>query len=123
MRGLGVDILEVARMAKALERQGPALAARILCPDELQAWQQSKRPERFLAKRFAAKEAIAKALGTGIAKGVGFQQMAVEHDALGAPQVRLQGAALARLQHLGASHCWLSLSDEQHYVVAMAVIS
>lgn len=122
MLGLGIDIVEIARIEAALSRQGQALAERVLLAEELPGFLASKQPARYLAKRFAAKEAISKALGTGIAKGVGFHSMCVTHDELGAPQVRLLAGAEQRLAQLGGSQCRVSISDERHYVVANAVI-
>ncbi len=123
MLGMGVDIVELARIEAALERQGLALAQRVLTEAEFAQFQQSNYPSRLLAKRFAAKEAVSKALGTGIAKGVGFQGIEIAHDSLGAPVVRLQDGALARLHALGGSKCWVSISDERHYVVACAILA
>ena len=77
---------------------------------------------RFLAKRFAAKEAVAKALGTGIGHGVSFRHIAISHDDRGRPLVQLHEGAAARLAALQACECLLSLSDERHYVIAVALL-
>ena len=76
-----------------------------------------------MAKRFAAKEAIAKALGTGIAKGISFQQMNIHSDKAGKPLVTLSGQALIRAQKLGGEQVLLSLSDEGEMILAFAVLS
>jgi len=118
---IGTDIVEIDRIESIFQRQGDKLAQRILTAQELQrlnALTQSRAQVAYLAKRWCAKEAIAKALGTGIAQGVGFQQMDIDRDELGAPVVTLSGAALARLHVLGAQRVLLSLSDERHYAVA-----
>ena len=77
----------------------------------------------YLAKRFAAKEAISKALGTGIAKGIGFQQMSITSDDAGKPIVTLSGQALIRAQILGGDQMQLSLSDEGDMILAFAILN
>lgn len=118
--GLGTDIVALERIERALERT-PALAERILTPTELLQWQASKQPARFLAKRFAAKEAAVKALGTGIGRGVGWQQLEVGHNELGRPLLSLFDEAARIAQALGITHWHLSLSDEADYVVAQVI--
>jgi holo-[acyl-carrier protein] synthase len=76
-----------------------------------------------LAKRFAAKEAIAKALGTGIGRGISFQHMIVSNNSEGVPQVELQANAAERLKQLGGSKVLLSLSDEKNYALAFVAIT
>ncbi len=120
MIAIGTDILEIARLEAVVERLGERFVTRILTPVEVQEYRASKLPLRFLAKRFAAKEAIAKALGTGIGRGVSWQHMAVSHDLNGAPQVTLTAGALAVVQTRGGSKVLLSLADERDYVVAFA---
>ena len=118
--GVGTDIVEIARIAKALERT-PALAQRILTQRELDQWQTSGQPERFLAKRFAAKEAGVKALGTGIGNGVSWQHLEVHHNALGRPELELNAKAAEIAETLGITHWHLSYSDERDYVVAQVI--
>lgn len=122
---IGTDILEVARIQQVYERQGMKLVKRILTPAE-QARFDSIEDETvrllFLAKRWCAKEAIAKALGTGIAKGVVWQNMEVTNLPSGAPVVTLYDQALERLHELGGQTVLLSLSDERHYCVAFCSI-
>ncbi|GAA4897326.1 holo-ACP synthase [Ferrimonas pelagia] len=124
--GLGTDIVEIARFSERLERMGEEkaerFAARILTPDELEAWLTHSDPARLLAKRFAVKEAAAKALGTGIGRGVSFQHIELCHDAWGAPQLQLSDGALERLRQLGGQHCHVSLSDERHYAMATVIL-
>lgn len=122
MIALGTDILEVARIEAVVERLGERFVKRILTPGEVEEYRASKLPLRLLAKRFAAKEAIAKALGTGIGRGVSWQDMAVTHDANGAPQVQLSGGALAVARERGGAGVLLSLADENDYVVAFAAL-
>lgn len=119
--GIGTDIVEVRRMHDALERRGERLARRLLSDAELSEYRASNDPARFLAKRFAAKEAILKALGTGLRDGIRWTQLGIGHDQRGRPQVTLgeAAAAVALAQGIGAWH--LSLSDEQAYVLAFAI--
>ncbi len=122
MIGIGTDILQFTRIEEVVARQGERFVNRILTPKEQAEYATSKRQNRLLAKRFAAKEAIVKALGTGIGNGVSWQDISVEHDELGAPLVVLQGGAAARAEQLGGGKVLLSLADEQDSVVAFAVV-
>jgi len=120
---VGTDLLDSQRIEQAVARHGQRFVARILTPAEQQLYRQRAQPLNFLAKQFAAKEALAKALGTGIAQGVGFQQLEILRDAAGAPQVQLYGVALQRLQQLGAQQALVSLSDEGALILAFALLS
>lgn len=120
--GLGNDIVEIERIAAVLARQGDAFARRILTPTEFEQWQQTKMPERFLAKRFAAKEAASKALGTGIAQGVSFQDFEIQHDSLGKPELFLTGKAAQLAQARAVARLLVSLSDEKHYALATVIL-
>ena len=119
---IGTDIVEIQRIASALERQGDKFLQRILTESEIAEYQARGNSVALLAKRFAAKEAIAKALGTGIGRGISFQQMVVSNNAEGAPQVELQANAAERLKQLGGSKVLLSLSDEKSYAIAYVAI-
>tara|TARA_B110001454_G_scaffold18246_1_gene16695 strand:- start:40672 stop:41055 length:384 start_codon:yes stop_codon:yes gene_type:complete len=123
IKGIGTDLLDQRRIAAVVERQGERFSQRILTAQELIVWVDRNRSVNYLAKRFAAKEAIAKALGTGIAKGVGFQQMMIASDDAGKPIVTLNGNALARAKELGAEQVMLSLSDEGDMILAFAILS
>jgi holo-[acyl-carrier protein] synthase len=121
--GVGTDLLDARRIEQAYLRRGQRLIERFLTPAEQALWHQRQQSLNFVAKQFAAKEALAKALGTGIAKGVGFQQLQILRAPDGAPQVTLSGAALQRLQQLGGQQAWVSLSDEGDWIQAFAVLS
>jgi len=121
IKGIGTDLLKIERVEKALARSDK-FARRILTEQEYTYFEKSTQPARFVAKKFAAKEAIVKALGTGIGNGVGWQHINISKDALGKPLVSLSEGALARAQLLNATHYFLSYSDEKDYIVAMAVI-
>ncbi|XAW90795.1 holo-ACP synthase [Vibrio sp. CDRSL-10 TSBA] len=120
--GLGTDIAEIARIEQVLARSGAAFAARILTPQELELFAARKQQGRFLAKRFAAKEAASKALGTGIAGGVSFQDFIISNDALGKPVLSLQGKAAELAAGAGVTALHLSISDERHYAVATVIL-
>ena len=120
---IGTDIVEIQRIASALERQGDKFVQRILTESEIAEYQARGNSVAFLAKRFAAKEAIAKALGTGIGRGISFQHMIVSNNSEGAPQVELQANAAERLKQLGGTNVLLSLSDEKNTALAYVVIT
>ena len=120
---IGTDIVEIARIAELLERQPQRFVERILCPAELEQYASRGNPVAFVAKRFAAKEAIAKALGTGIGHGVSFQDMQISNDQKGAPHVQLSGGAAEVMQSRGAQRVLLSLADERDYAIAYAMLS
>ena len=121
--GIGTDLVLVSRIQAALGRRGARFAARILTPAELQRFKAHSQPARYLATRYAAKEAILKALGTGLAKGMSWQHMQIDNDAAGAPLVNLSGVALQRLQEGGGGRMLLSLSDEREQALAFALWS
>ena len=123
MISVGTDILKIARIDAVVERLGDKFVRRILTAQEQEEYRLSKQANRLLAKRFAAKEAIAKALGTGIGRGVSWQDIQIEHDANGAPLVRLSGGASAVATRRGALRVELSLADEVDFVVAFAVLA
>lgn len=123
MISVGTDILKLARVDEVLERLGDRFVARILTPQERTEYGLSKRPANLLAKRFAAKEAVSKALGTGIGRGVSWQDICIEHDVNGAPIVVLSGGALMVAQKRGGTRVALSLADEIDCVVAFAVLT
>lgn len=120
--GIGTDLCELKRIEKAIARWGDKFAEKILSSDELKVYAQHSSPHDFLAKCFAAKEAVGKALGTGIAKGVAWQDIITDRDALGRPLVRLDGGADRRLSLLGGTSVHLSLTDEAGLVMAFAVL-
>ena len=122
IHGIGTDIVAVARLARALERFGDELARRILHPDEQPAFHASPHPARLLAKRFAAKEAAVKALGTGFTGGIRLQDVAVGHHPGGQPRLDLHGEARRTAEAAMVRHTHLSLSDEHEHAVAFVVL-
>ncbi len=113
----GVDIIEIERIRKVVERWGQRFLHRIYTEDEISYCR--GRPQN-LAARFAAKEAAMKALGTGL-RGVGWKDVEVIRNESGAPSIRLHGRALARSQRLGVTELALSLSHSRDYAVAFVV--
>lgn len=119
--GIGTDIAEIERVEKALARSGEPFARRILTESEFARYQSLKQQGRFLAKRFAAKEAASKALGTGIALGVTFHDFNITNDEHGAPILTLSNKAEQIADEKGIRHIHLSISDERHYAVATVI--
>ena len=119
--GIGTDIVQIERIRASLDRLGDAFARRILTDAEFNQFQESKQPVSFLAKRFAAKEAASKALGTGIGK-VSFQHLEVTNDEMGAPLFSFSGFAAELQQSKGITRLHLSLSDEKDSAIAFVVL-
>ena len=122
IKGIGTDIVEISRINRILKKSPKGFAERILHQNELKIFKQHKSPEAFLAKRFSAKEAVAKALGTGIAHGVAFQDIEISNNEDGQPILTLHGKTLEIAQAKGVSHCHISLSDERNYAIAYVVL-
>lgn len=119
--GIGTDIVEIERFADRLLRT-PRLVERILTDSEREIYAAHSQPHRYLAKRFAVKEAAVKALGTGIGRGISWQQINVSNDEHGAPFLTFSGEFLARCQAKGIVRSHVSISDEQHYAVATVIL-
>lgn len=119
--GLGTDIVEISRF-DGEDKRLAKLAQRVLTPWEHKQFSLHTQPVRYLAKRFAAKEAAAKALGTGIGRGVSFQQIEVKNHESGAPYLVVNGEFSAICQTRGIVSLHLSLSDEVHYAVATVIL-
>ena len=122
--GIGTDIVDVRRIERLLQRFGMKFQHRILEDDEIRE-AAGKHPNKhlsaYLARQFAAKEAVAKALGTGMRDGVTFRGIRIYRDEQGAPVVSLADGAAAAAQRLGVTKVHVSLSDERHYALAFAV--
>ncbi len=121
--GIGTDIVSVERMRHNLERFGDRFAERILTDDELKEFRNVVNHAHFLARRFAAKEAVAKAMGTGFINGLSLRHIGVGHDALGKPVLKFSGRAkeFVRSEKIAFSH--ISLADETDYAVAFVTLS
>ncbi len=121
IKGIGVDLVTVSRIEQVHQRHGERFARRILAESEFDAYRQTRYPERLLAKRFAAKEAAVKALGTGERQGVLLKDFAVSHDELGKPHLNVKGVARERATANSISTFHLSISDEGDKVIAFVV--
>ena len=119
--GVGTDIAAVARIGRLYERHRERALEKLLAPAEMADFAKTRDPARFLAKRFAAKEALGKALGIGVAAPATLPNIAIVHDTLGKPAF---GYAPALAQYLAERHlvAHLSISDEAEYAVAFVVL-
>lgn len=123
MLGIGTDILQISRIEGVLKRRGERFARRILTEEEMLSYKKHPQPQRMLGKRFAIKEAVGKALGTGIGQGVSWQHIQVVHNDIGAPAIELSGRARDIAREKGGDVVMISVADEKEYVVAFAVLS
>jgi holo-[acyl-carrier protein] synthase len=119
--GIGTDIVAVARLEEMHERHGERALDKLLSPEEYGEWHASTARGRFLAKRFAAKEALGKALGIGVRAPATLPAIAVVHDAYGKPEFSYAPALAAYMAERGLT-AHLSLSDERDYAVAFVVV-
>jgi holo-[acyl-carrier protein] synthase len=120
--GIGTDVVQLARVEEVYARHGERFVRRLLMPEEEAGFRRHKRPVRFLAMRFAAKEAIVKALGTGFAHGVWIRDVGIAPNAWGRPDIIWSERGRARRDELGAGDGHVTLSDEAGLVVAVAVL-
>jgi holo-[acyl-carrier protein] synthase len=119
--GIGVDLVDKERIRSMLEKHGDRLRNRLLGHLELEEYERLGDKAGLLARRFAAKEAISKVLGTGIAKGVRFVDLMVTHDDNGKPLVVVENRASEIMQELGIREIMISISDEKTHAVAFAI--
>jgi holo-[acyl-carrier protein] synthase len=120
--GVGTDIVEIERIRNALERWGERFAVRILCPSELARFRKHKQPVPYLAKRFAAKEAFTKALGTGIRAPANWHGVWVVNLPSGKPVLEFTPALKAELDRKNISQSHLTLTDERGLAVATVIL-
>lgn len=120
--GIGADIVQVSRIQSGLERFGESFARRILGEGKLPEFRTSSRQAHFLAKHFAAKEAVAKAIGTGFRDGMKLCDIAVVHDHVGRPGLSFSGRTGQMLKEIGVVESHLSLADEHDYALAFVVL-
>lgn len=117
--GVGIDLVEIARIAAMLARWPQRFVARVFTPEEIAACEPRSSPAAALAARFAAKEAFAKALGTGVDKNFSWQDFAVHNASNGKPLPRLSARLAARLQNVTVH---VSLSHAEHYATAVVIL-
>jgi holo-[acyl-carrier protein] synthase len=122
IHGIGTDLVAIGRMQALWQRHGERALERLLAPEERADCRANADPGRFLAKRFAAKEALGKALGTGLRAPVLLTAIAVTHDALGKPGFAFGTTELAGWLAARGLVCHLSLSDEAGHALAFVVV-
>jgi len=120
--GIGTDIVEIARVDRALARYGERFAHRILCESELLRFRAHRKPVAYLAKRFAAKEAFTKALGTGIRAPANWHGVWVVNLRSGQPTLEFSAALAALLEQRGVCGTHVSLSDERDFASATVIL-
>jgi holo-[acyl-carrier protein] synthase len=120
--GVGTDLVQQDRIQRSLDRFGDRFVQRLLLQQELDAFQKQKNPTRFLAMRFAAKEAVVKAMGTGFAHGMWVRDVGTIQNEWGRPEIiySQRGEAMCRKLGIGEGH--ISLTDEAGFIVAFAVL-
>jgi holo-[acyl-carrier protein] synthase len=120
--GVGTDIVELARIQQTYDRFGVHFVDRLLMDEERELFERSKWPVRFLAMRFAAKEATVKAMGTGFAHGMWIRDVGIVNNAWGRPLVIWSARGKGVCQELGIGAGHVSLSDDAGLVLAFAVV-
>ncbi len=116
--GIGTDIVLIARIGKLR----PAAVSRLLTTKEKKYCERFANIHERVAGRFAAKESVLKAMGTGLSAGISWREMEILPDAHGAPHVSLFGAALKHFKKLGATRCHVSISHEKTHAIAFAIL-
>ncbi|MGH8177107.1 MAG: holo-ACP synthase [Steroidobacter sp.] len=120
--GIGTDIVRLERIEHIYDRYGERFVDRLLLPAEAQAFREYARPARFLAMRFAAKEAIVKAMGTGFAHGMWIRDCGVVPNSWGRPGIIWSDRGRAMCEKLGIGEGHITLTDEAGLIVAVAVL-
>ena len=120
--GIGTDIVSVPRIKGALERHGDRFARRVLTKKEYKDYLASTQRTHFIAKRFAAKEAAAKAIGLGFRQGLSMTDIGVEHDKNGKPLLVFEGVALELKEKLEIGDSYISIADERDHAVAFVTL-
>ena len=122
--GIGIDIIDIRRIEKTIIKYGDRFINKCFLQTEIQRSENRRNTIQSFAKRYAAKEACAKALGTGLARGVYWKDIEVRNNELGKPIILLKGNALKRFNYLSNKKCSIvvSLSDEKDYAIANVII-
>jgi holo-[acyl-carrier protein] synthase len=120
--GIGIDVLKIDRVGKVYEKHGERFVRHLLMPAERVQLERTARPVRFLAMRFAAKEAIVKGLGTGFAHGIWIRDVGIVQNAWGRPEVVYSERGARVRDQLGVGEGHVTLTDEAGLVVAVAVL-
>jgi holo-[acyl-carrier protein] synthase len=120
--GVGTDLIEIPRIRQSIDRYGERFLSRVFTPREIAYCQKKKNAAESFAARFAAKEAGAKALGTGISRGVGWLDLEVQREPGDRPTLVLTGRALERSRWLGVNTTSLSLSHSREVALAVVIM-
>ncbi|EEF80238.1 Holo-[acyl-carrier protein] synthase [Methylophaga thiooxydans] len=120
--GIGTDLVHIPRMQTLLEKHGDKIAARILSEREFAEFKLQLKPAAYLAKRFAAKEAAAKAMGTGFRDGLSLRHIVVSNNELGKPELSFEETGLTLKDELKIGRSLLSLSDDHEYASAYVIL-
>lgn len=120
--GTGIDLVAIGRFRRALERHGERFLNRVFTPGEREDCSRRADPARHLAARFAAKEAVFKALGTGWGRGVGWQDVELASDSYGRPVCTLRGGAQTLLESMDGAEVLVSLAHEGDFAIAQALV-
>jgi len=120
--GIGTDLCDIGRVQRALDRHGERFARKILVDSELVRFRLHRKPAAYLAKRFAAKEAFSKAMGSGIHFPVNWQNVSVENGRSGRPMLRFSEPLAILLRSRGVTATHLSLTDEVGMACAFVVV-
>ena len=124
--GIGTDIINIKRLEKTLKKNGKGFKNRIFSKKEINYCEKKDHPASFYAKRFAAKEALSKAMGTGIRKGINFKNIEISNDIYGKPSIKLSGTTASFLKKKIKAKkysIYLSLSDDAPWAQATVIIS
>jgi len=120
--GIGIDLVSIERLRGVLDRYGARFVERVLTADERAYCERHQDPAPSVAARFAAKEALLKALGTGLARGIRWQDMEVRRDGQGPPRMHLSGRAAEEAAALNVDRIHLSISHDHGAAVAMVIL-
>lgn len=120
--GIGTDLCEIGRIQRALDRHGERFARKILMDRELERFRRHRTPAAYLAKRFAAKEAFSKAMGTGIRYPVNWHNVSVDNGRSGKPVLRFSEPLAALLGERGIAAAHVSLTDETGMACAFVIL-
>ncbi len=121
--GIGTDIIDIQRFDNILAKHPQRFCEKVLTANEIALFETSTQPSHFLAKRWATKEAFAKALGTGFREGILMTDCETQHDELGKPILKIHGKSAKKMAALGVKHCHLSVSDEKDYAIAFVILT
>jgi len=122
IHGIGIDMVDVRRMQENIDRFGARFAGKILSVSEMQEYCKIEKPASFLARRFAAKEALAKALGTGFSNGLTLKNISIIHGRDGQPAISCAGKMLEAMSARGIGNSHLTITDEKDYACACVIL-